>query len=207
MNPGTYTIKLVATDPNTCNVTDAVTKTITVYGNATAAFTVSPIPAQDNTPASFNNISSPDAINFVWLFGDGETLTTTSRATVSHQYAATGTFDACLVASNVAGCADTTCMPVEAIVNPLIAVPNAFTPNSGDINSVVSVRSFGVSKMQFTIYNRQGVKVFETNNPKQGWNGTYKGVLQPMDVYAYTLYAEFFDGTKTTKTGDITLIR
>jgi len=28
-----------------------------------------------------------------------------------------------------------------------------------------------------------------------------------MDAYAYTLEAEFFDGTRTTKKGDITLIR
>jgi hypothetical protein len=28
-----------------------------------------------------------------------------------------------------------------------------------------------------------------------------------MDVYAYTLDVEFFDGKKLTKTGDITLIR
>jgi len=28
-----------------------------------------------------------------------------------------------------------------------------------------------------------------------------------MDVYAYTLEAEFFDGIRTSKKGDITLIR
>jgi len=28
-----------------------------------------------------------------------------------------------------------------------------------------------------------------------------------MEVYVYTLDVEFFDGTKTTKKGDITLIR
>jgi gliding motility-associated-like protein len=59
----------------------------------------------------------------------------------------------------------------------------------------------------FRIYNRWGQKIFETTIPGQGWDGTYKGVLQPMDVYVYTLEAEFTDGTKTTKKGDITLIR
>jgi len=29
-------------------------------------------------------------------------------------------------------------------------------------------------------------------------------VVQPMDAYAYTLDVEFFDGTRTTKKGDIT---
>ncbi|MGB3008585.1 MAG: gliding motility-associated C-terminal domain-containing protein, partial [Chitinophagaceae bacterium] len=76
-----------------------------------------------------------------------------------------------------------------------------------DENSIVYVRGFGISKMQFIIWNRWGQKVFETNNQKIGWDGKLKGMLQPMDVYAYTLNIEFFDGTKTTKKGDITLIR
>ena len=61
--------------------------------------------------------------------------------------------------------------------------------------------------MQFTIWNRWGQKVFETTNRFQGWDGKVKGVMQPMDVYAYTLNIEFSDGVKTTKKGDITLIR
>ena len=52
-----------------------------------------------------------------------------------------------------------------------------------------------------------GPEVFETTTKNTGWDGRFKGALLPMDVYAYTLEVEFFDGTKTTKTGDITLIR
>jgi hypothetical protein len=49
--------------------------------------------------------------------------------------------------------------------------------------------------------------VFSTTDINQGWDGTYKGVLSPMDVYAYTLDVEFTDGKKLRKTGDITLLR
>ncbi|MBD0368754.1 MAG: hypothetical protein ICV53_21930, partial [Flavisolibacter sp.] len=45
------------------------------------------------------------------------------------------------------------------------------------------------------------------NDRRIGWDGRFKGVLQPMDVYAYTLEVEFADGTRATKKGDITLIR
>ena len=90
---------------------------------------------------------------------------------------------------------------------PALDVPNAFTPGSGGINSVILVRGFGVAKMRFIIWNRWGQKVFETGNINQGWDGKVKGVLQPMDVYAYTLDVEFFDNTKASKKGDITLIR
>ncbi len=61
--------------------------------------------------------------------------------------------------------------------------------------------------MKWEIWNRWGQKVFESADPKSGWDGKFKGVVQPMDVYMYTLAIEFFDGRKITKKGDITLLR
>lgn len=204
---GTYTVTLIATDPATCNVTDATRATIIVQNKPMADFNFSPDPPIENTSTAFTNQSSPDAVRFVWKFGDGDSLLTTSRANVSHQYNTTGTFNACLVAFNVAGCPDTLCRQVSAIVVPAVDVPNAFTPQSGDANNKIFVKGFGISKMRFIIWNRWGQKVFETNDRNIGWDGKFHGALQPMDVYAYTLDVEFFDGKKVTKKGDITLIR
>lgn len=205
--PGTYNVVMVANDPNTCNLTDTARFTIVVYDKPTANFSYTPVTPVVNTSNIFTNLSSVNATRFKWIFGDGDTLATTSRADVEHQYTATGTFNACLVAFNALGCTDTFCLDVQTIIQPALDVPNAFTPNSGNINSVVKVRGFGVVKMRFIIWNRWGQKVFETNSFSQGWDGRVKGVVQPMDVYAYTLEVEFFDGTKATKKGDITLIR
>lgn len=204
---GTYNIVLIAYNPNTCNGSDTARFTIQVFDAPVPDFSFAPVTPVPNTPVIFTNLSSPDAIRFKWDFGDGDSLLTTSRAAVSHQYNSTGTFNACLTAYNAIGCDSTICRPVQATIIPLVDVPNAFTPNSGDINSVVLVQGFGIAKMQFIIWNRWGQKVFETNNRFQGWDGRVKGVVQPMDVYAYTLSIEFSDGTKTTKKGDITLIR
>jgi gliding motility-associated-like protein len=205
--PGQYTITLIANDPNTCNRSDTISHNITVFPIPVSNFTFAPDPPVENTPTSFNNLASSDAVKFKWLFGDGDSLLTTSRLQVKHQYNATGTFNACLVAINSAGCADTLCQDVRAVIFALVDLPNAFTPQSGDINSKVFARGFGITKIKFIIWNRWGQKVFETNDKNIGWDGKYKGVIQPMDVYAYTLDVEFFDGTKTTKKGDITLIR
>ena len=205
--PGTYTITLIANDPNTCNGSDTTQSTLTVYPVPVAEFSFAPDPPTENTPTTFNNLSSPDATNFKWLFGDGDSLVTNSRLAVQHQYNSTGTFNACLIAMNPAGCPDTVCHDVRALIATAVDVPNAFTPQKGDVNSKVFVRGFGIVKMRFIIWNRWGQKVFETNNRNIGWDGKYMGALQPMDVYVYTLDVEFFDGTKTTKKGDITLIR
>ncbi|OSZ77875.1 hypothetical protein CAP36_10355 [Chitinophagaceae bacterium IBVUCB2] len=204
---GTYNVVLIAYNPNTCNGSDTARFTIQTFDAPVPDFSFAPIPAQENTPTTFTNLSSADAIRFKWVFGDGDSLITTSRAPVSHQYNATGTFNACLTAYNAADCDSTICRPVTAVIVPLVDVPNAFTPQSGDVNSVVMVRGFGIARMQFIIWNRWGQKVFETNDRFRGWDGRVKGVIQPMDVYAYTLSVEFFDGVKTTKKGDITLIR
>lgn len=205
--PGSYTITLIALDTATCNKTDTIRITIDIFGKPTAAFSASPQPPVLNTPISFTNLSSPDADRFKWSFGDGDTLRTTSRAIVQHEYVASTTYTACLAVANRAGCADTVCQSVRMLIQPAVDVPTAFTPGNGGTNAIVYVRGFGIARMKFTVWARWGEKVFETNDRKIGWDGRFKGKLLPMDVYAYTLDVEFSDGTKTTKTGDITLIR
>ncbi len=207
ITPGTYVIKLVAVDNNTCNKVHDTTMTITVSSSPKAGYTYSPLTAQQNFPYTFTNTSSPDAVRFLWKFDDGDTLLTTSRSSFDHQYNESGFFDACLIAYNNVGCADTVCKKLESIILPRLDVPNAFTPGGNANNSIVYVRGFGIGAMHWRIYNRFGNLVFETSDRETGWDGKYKGVLQPMDVYAYTLEVRFTDGTKTTKKGDITLLR
>ncbi|MGZ5133740.1 MAG: PKD domain-containing protein, partial [Flavitalea sp.] len=205
-NVGTYTIRMIAIDSGTCNIIDSTQKTITISNRPTADFSHAPIPAEENKPTIFTNLSI-GGVRFKWLFGDGDSTIRTTMDTVSHQYNATGTYQACLVTFNQFGCTDTICKPVDARIIPLLDVPNAFTPGKFGRNSIVKVEGFGIAKMNWRIYNRWGQLVFESIDSRVGWDGTFKGQLQPMEVYAYTLDVLFSDGTKTRKTGDITLIR
>ncbi|HEX2535984.1 MAG TPA: PKD domain-containing protein, partial [Chitinophagaceae bacterium] len=205
--PGRYTVRLQVEDLNTCNRVDDTTIVLQVYGKPDAEFTVAPQPPQVNQPVLFTPQVSSDVTRLKWLFGDGDSLVTVAPSVVPYEYNNTGTYTACLIVYNPAGCTDTVCHPVQMLIDPLVDVPNAFTPNSSDGNNKVFVRGFGIAKMKFTIYSRWGEKVFETDSKRIGWDGRYKGKLMPMDVYAYTLDVEFGDGTRTRKTGDITLIR
>ncbi len=206
-SPGTFTVSLVAVDTTTCNKIDSTSTTITLQIKPTGGFTYSPVSAKQNFPYTFTNISSADASSFVWNFGDGNTLATSSRANIDHQYNKTGTFNACLYATNASGCTDTVCTPLQNIIVPRLDVPNAFTPLGSAPNNIIYIRGFGIGKMNWRIYNRFGNLVFSTTDRDQGWDGKFKGVVQPMDVYAYTLNVEFTDGSVTTKKGDITLLR
>jgi gliding motility-associated-like protein len=201
--PGVYTVRLIAIDPNTCNQRDTTTIQITVHPNPVANFTFRPNPPQENTPTQFTNRST-GAVRYRWDFGDGDT---SILADPLHQYRRSGNFQACLEATNQFGCTDTVCLPIEAIVLSIVDVPNAFSPNGDGINDQVFVRGFGVEQLNFRIFNRQGLLVFQSTSQAIGWDGKFKGILQPMDVYAYVLDIRFTDGNSIQKKGDITLLR
>ncbi|MEP6594701.1 MAG: PKD domain-containing protein, partial [Ginsengibacter sp.] len=200
---GSYTVKLFAFDSTSCNVTDSSSATISVKPIPVAAFIFSPNEPAENTFTQFTN-QSIGAINYLWNFGDGDSSAAESPR---HIFPATGTFNVCLTAGNEGGCSDTVCQPVQSLIRPLIDVPNAFTPGKFGINSIIKVQGFGINEMHWAIYNRWGQKVFESTSQKVGWDGTFKGKLQPLEVYAYTLDAIFSDGKKFKKTGDITLLK
>jgi len=202
--PGTYTLKQYIFNSNSCNLIDSAIRTIQVFSPPTAGFTYSPNPSQDNTPTRFNRAASPDVVSWLWDFGDGDT---SRQPNPIHQYTAPGTYDVCQVVANAQGCTDTLCMPVEALITIINDLPSAFTPNGDGVNDIFMVRGFGISKMTLRVYNRQGLLVFESRTPSIGWDGTYKGVPQPMDAYAWTLDVEYFTGEKVRKKGDVTLIR
>ncbi len=202
-NPGSYTIRLRAIDTSTCNKIHDTTFTIRVFPVPTAGFAFSPNPGETNKPINFTNTST-GAVSYLWDFGDGET---SEQANPSHLFNDSKVFNVCLSVFNEAGCSDTICQSVTAKVIPLLDVPNAFTPGRFGQNSIIEVKGFGIGKIDWRIYNRWGQLIFQTSNRKEGWDGTYKGAIQPMDVYTYTLDVEFTDGKKFRKTGDITLLR
>jgi len=92
-------------------------------------------------------------------------------------------------------------------VEPEIFIPNAFTPNGDNNNDKVYVRGNTIKELEFKIFDRWGEKVFETNDPKIGWDGYYKGEIANPAVYVYYVEAVCFNNEKFFKKGNITLIR
>lgn len=88
-----------------------------------------------------------------------------------------------------------------------IFIPNAFTPNGDGVNDKFMVRSSILKSVHLVIYDRWGLKVFETENFSDGWNGIYKGQYLPSDSYGYYLTGECLNGEKITKKGNVTLLK
>jgi gliding motility-associated-like protein len=88
-----------------------------------------------------------------------------------------------------------------------INVPNAFSPNNDGINDWLTVLCSDCDAfISLSVFNRWGQLVFESNNPLNGWDGTFEGKEQPIGSYAFVLrYSDA--GTEALKQGYITLVR
>jgi gliding motility-associated-like protein len=65
-------------------------------------------------------------------------------------------------------------------------IPNVFTPNGDDINEKLVAKTSGlVEKIDFKLFNRNGLILFKTDNPRIEWDGTYKGRIVSPGVYFY----------------------
>ena len=86
-------------------------------------------------------------------------------------------------------------------------VPNAFTPNGDGRNDVFRVQRVGDDQLtSLAIFNRWGDQLFATGTPETGWDGTFKGKLQPLGVYLYVLQTTC-DEQVLRKSGTVTLVR
>lgn len=93
---------------------------------------------------------------------------------------------------------------------PFVFIPNAFTPNGDGNNDVIYAQSTIVDETKdfiLRIYNRWGETVFETNDIKEGWDGTWRGKKLDPDVYDYYMEGFCIDGQNFIIQGNITLIR
>lgn len=109
------------------------------------------------------------------------------------------------------GCIRSRSMEVAESCDPVIFVPNAFTPDDDGINDYFKPFVNNVLSYNFRIYNSRGQEIFYSEDSELGWDGTYKGVDAPIGVYAWRINFMGLDeeGIKVKKKvlGNVTLLR
>jgi gliding motility-associated-like protein len=90
---------------------------------------------------------------------------------------------------------------------PFVFIPTGFTPNGDGKNDQFKVIGNNLAEVHLVVYNRWGEKVFETNDPSTGWDGTYKGKTLPPDAYGFYAEVTCYGGLKYAKKGNVTLLR
>lgn len=117
------------------------------------------------------------------------------------------------------GCADTSTVYIEVgdTLDPnsefaVFYVPNAFTPNGDGNNDEFRVSVSNYTSFRLLVFDRWGEKLFETDNPATGWDGTYRG--KPLNPGVYVYYVDVsFSSAETPpdylkyKKGSVTLLR
>lgn len=89
---------------------------------------------------------------------------------------------------------------------PLVFVPNSFTPNGDGKNDILYVRSSILKEFTLKIFNRWGEQIFESNKLESGWDGSFKGKQCEQGVYDYYLQGTCINDERIIKKGNITLI-
>ena len=89
---------------------------------------------------------------------------------------------------------------------PVLHVPNAFSPNSDGVNDSFTVISANIAVFEMSIFNRWGEMVFQTFDRYDGWDGMFKGKPAPIDVYVVVIKYQG-NTPEMTYTGNITIIK
>jgi gliding motility-associated-like protein len=113
-----------------------------------------------------------------------------------------------LTATNAEGCTSSDTVTVT-VLPYCIKVKNAFTPNNDGVNDTWMVYDqFDCLKnVRVQVFNRYGSRVFESQNYRNDWRGTYGGSTLPDATYYYVVDFFLQDGRLYQVRGDVTILR
>ncbi len=200
LGAATYTVTV--TDNNGC--TNTATAIVTASGSSSivADFGVFYEFSCDGGATVTFVDSSSGATTLLWKLSDG---TTSTASNFSHKFNFGQTFTVTLIASN-GGCSDTTVQTISipAMNNFILNTPNVFTPNNDGQNDcfLVKVGNNLEKCIQLTIFDRWGLRMYETENGIC-WDGrTSAGSICPEGTYFYIVKIG-----DTESSGSVTLLR
>ncbi|NOT37840.1 MAG: T9SS type B sorting domain-containing protein [Saprospiraceae bacterium] len=206
---GIFTVNLKITSPIGCKTSANYPNWIDVQKSPVAGF--------DFTPRKLNNFNntidltdlSVGSENHKYIFGD---INSTPDRNLSYTFPDTGIHKISQIVSRLNGCSDTLVQYID--VEPILTyfMPNAFTPNGNGSNEVF----FGAGRFwewmenfNFTIWDRWGSKIYQSEDPNKGWNGRYdnSGLEVQPGVYAYTIEYRAPRNKEVKLKGHVNLIR
>jgi|TARA_B110000261_G_scaffold130622_1_gene146515 gliding motility-associated-like protein len=164
----------------------------TVLGNVDLGRDFS-ICGQSNLEIYNEDINAPDRVTYAWSTGE-----TTESIFIENkgQYTLTVTDQHCSAADSVLV---DTC--------PDFRIPDAFSPNSDDLNDVFKVWGVGLYEFDLLIFNRWGQLIYRSHDQEEGWDGTVNGRDVQADVYVYKLIYKGLGLSRKEKVGIIALVR
>ncbi len=209
---GTFTITLIATNNSPCGVVkDTFIQQSLIRVDepikVTSDFSAEPLTGCSPLVVNFTN-SSINGASYYWFFGDGgfDSIKNPIHIFDSGSYhvylIAYNNTNRCINAPDSAGLLIT-------VENCELSIPNTFTPNGDGKNDFFDIIADGYTKFHLIIFDRWGLKIFESSNVANQWNGKVNNTGGDCadGTYYYIFTANDLTGKALSLKGFITLIR
>lgn len=205
----TYSIKLSITSPIGCYKEAEFRSWIKVRSVPKADFDWEPKKITNLSPrVSFSDKSTSDVISWRWFFSN---KAASNERNPPFAFRDTGVQRVQLYVVNKNGCRDSSFQEVYIKPEVTFHMPNAFSPNFDSVNDEFKGSGFlfGLKSFRLSIWNRWGEKIFETQDPSEGWNGAKNNVGRPEaeGVYLYEVEYTSPQGLVVNKKDFLTLFR
>ncbi len=196
----TYTVTI----SDSCSTQRTASKLVTVNDLPEPSFKIEPPQATILNPYFDFVDASVNTASWLWYFGDGAS---SAVQFPSHTYLVPGYFTVELIATSDRGCVDSTFSEVYVENVVTFYIPNSFTPNADGYNDEFAPVGYSVEGYDLAIFNRWGIRVFNSSGLFDKWNGTdISGDKLPDGVYVYQLKV-LNDPENKIRTGTVTLLR
>lgn len=202
---GTYDVLLVVVSPEGCVDSTAYPQAITAYPLPEAGFTAHPAEVFQDDGFVFVTDNSVGSNAWAYTVSNGNEYATPG---FTNHFYDTGYYYIHQVVTNEFGCTDEYEQSVHVAPATTFYIPNAFTPGNTDgINSMFGAFGNYIDDFHMVIFDRWGMKVFESQDMEERWDGTLRGKIIKQDVYVYKI--TYFDhhGIEQEVHGHVTLIR
>jgi gliding motility-associated-like protein len=220
---GVYNVMYIAIDSSTCNISDTVFLNVTILQSQAFSASFSPIPPQPCSDTVFVNIAftGTGADSLVWDMGNGDVYIDVQN--INYAYTIPGIYTLTLTAYDFTcgrvGTISQTIVVEESLMQGTVEIPNVFSPNNGDDKNPYFVAFYKnmpaydiIPDMEYyhaEIYNRWGLKLWESSSGNEKWDGKIDGKNASEGVYYYIVkyQRKCWDSEIFTKTGHVTIIR
>lgn len=190
---GTYTVQLIVTSPQGCIDSTTFFNFLTVHPKPESLFKYTPNPVKMfNTLVNLTNYSTNGA-SYEWFITNGNpSYSNQPNVTTVFPDGVTGQYPVLLVTTSDFGCLDSLQLDVIVLPELIIYAPNTFTPDNDEHNQQWGIYIEGIDITEFSllIFNRWGETIWESNDPKASWDGTYNGTLVTEGTYNWIIQAK-----------------
>ena len=207
----TYYPEVIISDDIGCEVIIPLNEITVGDDGLNALFSAGPNPADQNDIINLIDESTAEnttIVSWSWDFGNGTEVFSAVSEDQTTSYGVSGQYPVTLTIIDDIGCTDSYEILID-INDPIVWVPNVFTPNGDGANDVLSLPFEAFENFNIVILNRWG-NVMWNQTDQTGiflWDGTNNGQEKCTDgVYFYKLSGTMFGGTQQELHGFVRVI-